>query len=66
MATPVINLPQVGILDTEAVVQRRPVVIDDAIAIADLLLLHVVGPPRARRRVAAQFLKALKDRLEAL
>ena len=55
MATPVINLPQVGILDTEAVVKRPVVVTDelgnDSIAIRHMTYLCMsLGPPRARRR----------------
>ena len=55
MATPVINLPQVGILDTEAVVKRPVVITDelgnDSIAIRSHdLPVHVLGPPRPRRR----------------
>jgi pyruvate/2-oxoglutarate dehydrogenase complex dihydrolipoamide acyltransferase (E2) component len=66
MATPVINLPQVGILDTEAVV-KRPVVIDDAIAIRPMSYFCMSWDHRALDGAyAAQFLKALKDRLEAL
>ena len=54
LATPIINQPQVAILDLEAVVKRPVVVTDadgrDSIAIApDELPLHVVGPSRARR-----------------
>ena len=56
MATPVINLPQVGILDTEAVVKRPVVITDelgnDSIAIRQHdLPVHVLGPPRPRRRL---------------
>jgi pyruvate/2-oxoglutarate dehydrogenase complex dihydrolipoamide acyltransferase (E2) component len=66
MATPVINLPQVGILDTEAGV-KRPVVIDDAIAIRPMSYFCMSWDHRALDGAyAAQFLKALKDRLEAL
>ena len=54
LATPIINQPQVAILDLEAIV-KRPVVVEgpegDAIAIRPMTyLLHVVGPPRPRRR----------------
>ena len=62
-ATPIINQPQVAILDLEAVVKRPVVVTDadgnDAIAIRPMTnLVHVVGPPRARRRVR----RAVPDR----
>ena len=55
IATPIINQPQVGILDLEAVV-RRPVVVTDADGErvdrdpSDVLPLHVLGPPCPRRR----------------
>ena len=55
MATPVINQPQVAILDLEAIV-KRPVVVTgedgtDAIAIRPMTILGLsLGPPRARRR----------------
>ena len=70
MATPVINQPQVAILDTEAVVKRpgrghrraRQRLDRDP---AHDLPVHELGPPRARRRAAARFLRALADRLEA-
>ena len=56
MATPVINLPQVGILDTEAVVKRPVVITDelgnDSIAIRSMTYLCMsLGPPRPRRRL---------------
>jgi 2-oxoglutarate dehydrogenase E2 component (dihydrolipoamide succinyltransferase) len=66
IATPVINQPQVGILDTEAVV-KRPVVIDDAIAIRHMTYLCMSWDHRALDgALAARFLRALADRLEAL
>ena len=54
LATPIINQPQVAILDLEAIV-KRPVVVEgpgrrldrDP---ADDLPVHVVGPPSPRRR----------------
>jgi 2-oxoglutarate dehydrogenase E2 component (dihydrolipoamide succinyltransferase) len=69
MATPVINLPQVAILDTEAVV-KRPVVITDAdgndsIAIRHMTYLCMSWDHRALDgALAAQFLAALRRRLE--
>jgi len=56
MATPVINQPQVAILDTEAIV-RRPVVVTadgaETIAIRPICVLGLSWTPRARRVVAA-------------
>jgi len=70
MATPVINLPQVAILDTEAVV-KRPVVMtdelgDDSIAIRHMTYLCMSWDHRALDgALAAQFLAALRGRLES-
>ena len=70
MATPVINLPQVAILDTEAVV-KRPVVVtdehgDDSIAIRHMTYLCMSWDHRALDgALAAQFLAALRGRLES-
>ena len=69
MATPVINQPQVAILDTEAVV-KRPVVMTDAdgndsIAIRHMTYLCMSWDHRALDgALAAQFLAALRGRLE--
>ncbi len=65
MATPVINQPQVGILDVEAVV-RRPVVVEgDAIAVRPICILGLSWDHRALDGVlAARFLAAVKRRLE--
>lgn len=65
MATPVINQPQVGILDLEAVV-KRPVVVDgDAIAVRPMCILGLSWDHRALDGVAAaQFLGEVKRRLE--
>jgi pyruvate/2-oxoglutarate dehydrogenase complex dihydrolipoamide acyltransferase (E2) component len=71
MATPVINQPQVAILDLEAVV-KRPVVISDAdgsdaIAIRPMCVFGLSWDHRALDGVlAAQFLAAVRDRLQAL
>jgi pyruvate/2-oxoglutarate dehydrogenase complex dihydrolipoamide acyltransferase (E2) component len=70
IATPVINQPQVAILDTEAVVKRPVVVTDadgnDSIAIRSMTYLCMSWDHRALDgAVAAQFLRALADRLEA-
>ena len=69
IATPVINQPQVAILDTEAVV-KRPVVLTDAdgndsIAIRPMSYFCMSWDHRALDgALAAQFLNALKQRLE--
>jgi len=68
LATPIINQPQVGILDLEAVV-KRPVVIEgadgDSIAIRPMTNLCMSWDHRALDgAVAARFLAAVKGRLE--
>jgi pyruvate/2-oxoglutarate dehydrogenase complex dihydrolipoamide acyltransferase (E2) component len=68
LATPVIDLPQVGILDVEAVV-RRPVVVGEAgreaIAIRSMVNLILGWDHRAIDGVyAARFLDSLRRRLE--
>lgn len=70
MATPVINLPQVGILDTEAVAKRPVVVTDelgnDSIAIRSMTYLCMSWDHRALDGAyAARFLSALRKKLEA-
>src|SRR4051794_3965340 len=70
MATPVINLPQVAILDTEAVVKRPVVVTDelgnDSIAIRAMTYLCMSWDHRALDgALAAQFLSALRKKLES-
>jgi pyruvate/2-oxoglutarate dehydrogenase complex dihydrolipoamide acyltransferase (E2) component len=65
MATPVINQPQVAILDLEAIV-KRPVVIDDAIAIRPMTIFGLSWDHRALDgALAAQFLASLKARVES-
>jgi pyruvate/2-oxoglutarate dehydrogenase complex dihydrolipoamide acyltransferase (E2) component len=69
MATPVINLPQVAILDTESVVKRPVVVTDelgnDSIAIRSMTYLCMSWDHRALDgAAAAQFLSALRKKLE--
>jgi pyruvate/2-oxoglutarate dehydrogenase complex dihydrolipoamide acyltransferase (E2) component len=70
-ATPIINQPQVAILDLEAVV-KRPVVITDAagndsIAIRPMTMLCMSWDHRALDGAyAAQFLTALRRRIEAV
>jgi len=67
MATPVINQPQVGILDVEAVVKRPVVIEGDAIAVRPICILGLSWDHRALDGVlAAQFLATVKRRLEAL
>ena len=66
MATPVINQPQVAILDTEAVVKRPVVVTDelgnDSIAIRTMTYLCMSWDHRALDgALAARFLRALAD-----
>ena len=69
-ATPIINVPQVGILDLEAIV-RRPVVLTDAegsesIAVRPMVNLILGWDHRALDGIyAAQFLSAVRRRLEA-
>jgi 2-oxoglutarate dehydrogenase dihydrolipoamide succinyltransferase (E2 component) len=68
LATPIINQPQVGILDLEAIV-KRPVVVqregEDAIAIRPMTYLCMSWDHRALDgAVAARFLAAIKDSLE--
>jgi 2-oxoglutarate dehydrogenase E2 component (dihydrolipoamide succinyltransferase) len=71
MATPIINQPQVGILDFEAVV-KRPVVLTDAdgndsIAIRPMTIMGLSWDHRALDGVlSAQFLATVKRRLESL
>jgi pyruvate/2-oxoglutarate dehydrogenase complex dihydrolipoamide acyltransferase (E2) component len=70
MATPIINLPQVGILDLEAVVKRPVVVTDadgnDSIAIRPMTILGLSWDHRALDgALAAQFLATVKRRLES-
>jgi pyruvate/2-oxoglutarate dehydrogenase complex dihydrolipoamide acyltransferase (E2) component len=70
-ATPIINQPQVAILDLEAVV-KRPVVITDAdgndsIAIRPMTMLCMSWDHRAiDGAYAARFLTALRRRIEAV
>jgi pyruvate/2-oxoglutarate dehydrogenase complex dihydrolipoamide acyltransferase (E2) component len=71
MATPVINQPQVAILDLEAVVKRPVVVTDedgnDSIAIRPMTVLGLSWDHRALDGAqAAQFLAAVKRRIESL
>jgi pyruvate/2-oxoglutarate dehydrogenase complex dihydrolipoamide acyltransferase (E2) component len=70
MATPVINQPQVAILDCEAVVKRPVVVTDelgnDSIAIRSMTYFPMSWDHRALDgALAAQFRTALRKKLEA-
>ncbi len=70
IATPVIAVPQVAILDLEAIVRRPVVVTDDdgneSIAIRPMINLCMSWDHRAMDGVyAARFLTALRRRLEA-
>ncbi len=71
MATPIINQPQVAILDLEAIV-KRPVVLTDAagndsIAIREMTILGLSWDHRALDgALSAQFLAAVKRHLEAV
>ncbi len=70
MATPVINQPQVAILDVEAIV-RRPVAIEvdgaEVVAIRSMCVLGLSWDHRALDGAyAARFLAALRERLEQL
>jgi 2-oxoglutarate dehydrogenase E2 component (dihydrolipoamide succinyltransferase) len=71
MATPIINQPQVAILDLEAVVKRPVVVTDplgnDSIAIRSMTILGLSWDHRALDgAVAARFLATVKRQLEAV
>jgi pyruvate/2-oxoglutarate dehydrogenase complex dihydrolipoamide acyltransferase (E2) component len=71
MATPIINQPQVGILDLEAVIKRPVVVTDsegnDSIAIRPMTILGLSWDHRALDgALSAQFLATVKRRLETL
>jgi 2-oxoglutarate dehydrogenase dihydrolipoamide succinyltransferase (E2 component) len=71
MATPIINQPQVGILDLEAIVKRPVVVTDgdgnDAIAIRPMTILGLSWDHRALDgALSAQFLATVKRRLESV
>jgi pyruvate/2-oxoglutarate dehydrogenase complex dihydrolipoamide acyltransferase (E2) component len=70
IATPVLDVPQVGILDLEAIVRRAVVVADgdgnESIGIRPIVNLILGWDHRAIDGVyAAQFLTALRTRLEA-
>src|SRR5215213_4429324 len=65
VSTPIINHPQAAILSAEAIV-KRPVVIDDAIAVRSMMNVEVSFDHRVLDGGAAlKFLNAVKRRLEA-
>jgi 2-oxoglutarate dehydrogenase E2 component (dihydrolipoamide succinyltransferase) len=67
IATPIINQPQVAILDLEAVVRRPVVVGDDAIAVRPMAYLCLSWDHRALDgEQAARFLGGVRGRLEGL
>ncbi len=71
MATPIINQPQVGILDFEAVIKRPVVVTDadgnDSIAIRPMTILGLSWDHRALDgALSAQFLASVKRQLEGV
>jgi 2-oxoglutarate dehydrogenase E2 component (dihydrolipoamide succinyltransferase) len=71
MATPIINQPQVAILDLEAIIKRPVVVTDDqgndSIAIRPITILGLSWDHRALDgALSAQFLASVKRRLEEL
>ncbi|HEY3375800.1 MAG TPA: dihydrolipoamide acetyltransferase family protein [Candidatus Aquicultor sp.] len=62
--TPIINQPNVAILSLE-MIQRRPTVIDDAIAIRDMVYMPLTYDHRLiDGAIAAQFLNRIKHSLE--
>jgi pyruvate/2-oxoglutarate dehydrogenase complex dihydrolipoamide acyltransferase (E2) component len=66
LATPIINQPQVAILDLEAVVKRPVVVSGDSIAIRPMTYLCMSWDHRALDGAyAAQFLSEVRSRIEA-
>jgi pyruvate/2-oxoglutarate dehydrogenase complex dihydrolipoamide acyltransferase (E2) component len=66
LATPIINQPQVAILDLEAIVKRPVVVEGDAIAVRPMTFLPMSWDHRALDgATAARFLAAVKARLES-
>ena len=65
LATPIINQPQVAILNLEAIVKRPVVVEDDAIAVRPMTYLPMSWDHRALDgATAAKFLGRVKARLE--
>ena len=66
MSTPILVQPQVAIISTEAIV-KRPVVVDDMIAVRSMMNLSLTIDHRALDGLmATRFLKSVKDWLEAV
>ena len=66
IATPIINQPQVGILDLEAIVKRPVVVENDAIAVRPMGFLPLSFDHRVLDgATAARFLARIRERLES-
>ena len=66
LATPIINQPQVAILDLEAVVRRPVAVAGDAVAIRPMAYLCISWDHRALDgELAARFLGSVRRRVEA-
>jgi 2-oxoisovalerate dehydrogenase E2 component (dihydrolipoyl transacylase) len=66
VSTPILVQPQAAILSTEAII-KRPVVIDDMIAIRSIMNLSLSIDHRVLDGLAAaRFLRAVKDWLEAI
>jgi pyruvate/2-oxoglutarate dehydrogenase complex dihydrolipoamide acyltransferase (E2) component len=66
MATPILNQPEVAILDVEAIVKRAVVVEDDRIEVRPVCILGLSWDHRALDgALAARFLGALRDRLQS-
>jgi 2-oxoglutarate dehydrogenase E2 component (dihydrolipoamide succinyltransferase) len=64
--TPILNQPEVGILGLGAVT-KRPVVLDDAIAIRSIMMMSLTFDHRAADgMVAFQYLARVREQLEAL
>jgi 2-oxoisovalerate dehydrogenase E2 component (dihydrolipoyl transacylase) len=65
LSQPILNLPQAAIITMEAIV-KRPVVVNDAIAIRSMVNVCLSLDHRVLDGwIAGQFLKAVKDRLQA-
>jgi 2-oxoisovalerate dehydrogenase E2 component (dihydrolipoyl transacylase) len=66
VSQPIINYPQAAILTTEAI-QKRPVVINDAIAIRSMMNLCMSFDHRINDGAeSSTFLQAVKRRIEAI
>ncbi len=65
LSQPIINVPQAAILSVESIV-KRPVVVDDAIAIRHMVNLCLSLDHRVLDGwVSGQFLRAVKERLQS-